>query len=82
MKMEYGAETEEDMEALTDCALSIRTLVRQGKKIQELDIGDELYYEKIQTFTLIETLVEPILTFLCYDASRAVSKETPEEETP
>jgi hypothetical protein len=68
MKLEYRAETEEDIVDLLDCALSIRALVSQGKKIQKTDIKDEFYYDKIQTFTLIETLLEPILTFLCDDA--------------
>jgi hypothetical protein len=69
MKMVYSAETEEDIVDLCDCALSIRALVRQGKKIQQADIGDEFYHDKIRTFTLIETLLEPILTFLCDDAT-------------
>jgi hypothetical protein len=71
MKMAYSAETEEDIADLCDCALSIRALVRQGKKLQQADTGDEFYYEKIQAFTLIETLLEPILTFLCDDVLMA-----------
>jgi hypothetical protein len=69
MEMVYRAETEEDIADLADCALSIRALASQGKKIQRADIEDEFYYDKIQTFTLIETLLEPILTFLCDDAA-------------
>jgi hypothetical protein len=68
MKMVYSAETEEDIDNLADCALSIRALVRQGKKIQQADTRDEFYHDKIQTFTLIEALLDPILTFLCNDA--------------
>jgi hypothetical protein len=67
MEMVYSAETEEGIGDLADCALSIRALVRQGKKIQQTDIEDEFYYDKIWTFTLIETLLEPILMFLCDD---------------
>jgi hypothetical protein len=78
MKMVYSAETEEDISDLLDCALSIRALARQGKQVQRNDTEDELYYEKIQAFMLIETLLEPILTFLCDDAPYLVTgtKET------
>jgi hypothetical protein len=66
--LEYKAETEEDINDLTDCALSIRALARLGKKIQENDKNNEFHYEKIRTFELIETLLEPVLTVLCRDA--------------
>jgi hypothetical protein len=68
MKLEYKAETEDDIADLADCALSIRALASQGKLVQRADIKDEFYYDKIHTFTLIETLLEPILTFLTDDA--------------
>jgi hypothetical protein len=68
MKLEYKAETEDDIADLADCALSIRALASQGKIAQKADIGDEFYHNKIRTFTLIETFLEPILTFLTDEA--------------
>jgi hypothetical protein len=68
MKLEYKAETEDDIADLAECALSIRALASQGKIAQKADTGDEFYHDKIQTFTLIETFLEPILTFLTDDA--------------
>jgi hypothetical protein len=79
MKMVYSAETEEDITDLADCALSIRALVRQGRKIQQTDIKNEFYHDKIQTFTLIETLLEPILTFLCDDATDLIPAQSKEK---
>ncbi|GHU83641.1 hypothetical protein FACS189468_8910 [Spirochaetia bacterium] len=69
MELVYKAETEKDINDLADCALSIRAVVALAKETQESDIKDDLYWEKIETFTLIETLLKPILTFLTDEAT-------------
>jgi hypothetical protein len=43
----------------------------------EYDVKGERYYEKIQTFALIEVLLEPILTFLTDGPEEHQNREGP-----
>jgi len=65
----YRGKTLDDIGDLADSLLRARSTIFMAKRFAETRQGEtEGYYELIQTFDTIKMLIEPALTFLCYDA--------------
>ena len=68
LSIEYKAETENDMADLAQSLLMVRSISAMGKKYVEerLELA-EGYYELQTAFETISMLIEPALTYFCYD---------------
>jgi hypothetical protein len=65
MKLEYKAETEDDIADLCGCGQRAKEISKMAEhRIQAPDA----YYELKGAFELIRTLLEPVEQFLCYEA--------------
>ena len=69
LEIVYKAETEDDIAALARSLLKVRSIALMSKRFVEGCIElKEGYYDLQEAFDTIQMLIEPALTFLCYDA--------------
>ena len=77
LNIEYKASTEDDIADLAQSLLMVRAVSAMGKKFVEQRIElTEGYYELQEAFDTISMLIEPALTYFCYDGSDLVRKTT------
>ena len=70
-----NAETEEDMSVHADALLKVRAIALMGETFIEQHIElTEGYYELQAVFQTIRLLIEPALTFFCYEGPELVKK--------
>jgi len=69
LEITYRAETESDLNNLAESLLMVRSITLMSKKFVETRLElEEGYHDLATSFDTIKMLIEPALTFLCYDA--------------
>ena len=77
LSIEYKASTEDDITDLAQSLLMVRAVSAMGKKFVEDRIElKEGYYDLQTAFDTISMLIEPALTYFCYDGSDLARKAT------
>ena len=66
IKIEYRAETEDDIATLCDCVQKAMSVSKAAEAL--IDVNAEYYYQLENALELIRDLLKPVETFLCYDA--------------
>ena len=77
LTIEYKASTENDMADLAQSLLMVRSISVMGRNFVDQHIElTEGYYDLQTAFETIEMLIEPALTYFCYDgADQARARE-------